>query len=124
MKQSREYADCLADILEAAENAERFLGEMELDEFLADDKTNYAVVRALTIIGEAAKKIPSSARQQHPEIPWRAVAGMRDKVAHEYFGVDLRRVYETVRRELPQLRQVVKRMLQQTEREQEDPAAG
>lgn len=54
--------------------------------------------------------IPPSVRKQYPGIPWRAIAGMRDKVTHDYFGVDLRRVYETVRREIPELRRAVEHM--------------
>jgi len=100
---TRVYSDYVRDMLEAARKAEEFIGGMTLEQFLADDKTNYAVVRAITIVGEAAKKIPEQVRTRYPEVPWREIAGMRDKVTHEYFGVDLRRVYETVRRDLPSL---------------------
>ena len=100
---TRVYSDYVRDMLEAARKAEEFIGGMTLEQFLADDKTNYAVVRAITIVGEAAKKIPEQVRTRYPDVPWREIAGMRDKVTHEYFGVDLRRVYETVRRDLPSL---------------------
>jgi uncharacterized protein with HEPN domain len=59
-------------------------------------KTCFAVIRALKIIGEATKHIPTSVRQRYPEVPWRAMAGMRDKVIHDYLGINLQRVYETV----------------------------
>ncbi len=124
MRGQRDYTDYLTDILDAAENAERFLAGMGIDEFLADAKTSYAVIRALTIIGEAAKRIPPSVRKQYPEIPWRAVAAMRDKVTHDYFGVDLRRVYETVRREIPELRRAVERMVTDLAARREDRPSG
>ncbi len=103
MKPRRTYRDYIRDIKDAAEKAQHFLAGMSLEEFLHDDKTAYATIRALTIIGEAAKKIPRSLQTRYPHIPWREMAGMRDKLAHDYFGVDLRRVYETVRRDIPPL---------------------
>ncbi len=111
MTRDREYLDYIWDMLDAAAKAQRFVQGLGLEEFLADDKTNFAVVRALTIIGEAAKKVPGSVRKKYPEVPWRQIAGMRDKVTHDYFGVDLRRVYETVVRDLPAMEQALRRIL-------------
>ena len=76
-------------------------------------------IGALNIIGEAAKHLPQSLRDRYPDIPWREVTGMRDKLSHDYFGVDLLRVLETVRRDLPPLCQVVEQML--TDLSGEDP---
>lgn len=70
------------------EKAIYFTRGMGFEDYVADDKTVFAVIRALEIVGEAAKNIPESVRRKHPEIPWRAMAGMRDVLAHRYFGVD------------------------------------
>ncbi len=107
----RTYVDYLQDILEAAQSAQDFTQGMSVEVFIDDKRTHYAVVRALNIMGEAAKRLPRSLRHRYPEIPWREVTGMRDKLSHDYFGVDLHRVLETVRRDLPTLCEVVTQML-------------
>lgn len=77
------------------------------DDFVDDRKTVFAVIHALEIVGEAAKNIPGEIRQCYPAVPWREMAGMRDKLIHEYFGVNLRRVFETVRTDLQPLREAI-----------------
>jgi uncharacterized protein with HEPN domain len=88
----KEFLDYVEDIIEAMEDAISFVKESEYDDFAKDRKTVYAVVRALEIIGEAVKKVPLRVRNRYPRIPWKEIAGMRDKLIHEYFGVDLKRV--------------------------------
>lgn len=88
MKQPRDYRDYLRDMVAYARKAEAFAAGMDLHQFRADERTIMAVVRALEIIGEAAKKIPKSFRNRHPEVPWEDAAGMRDVLVHGYFGVD------------------------------------
>jgi len=112
VKRRRTYVDYLRDILEAVEKAQRFVGEMDLDIFLADEKTSFAVVRALEIIGEATKNVPQHVRDRYPDIPWREMAGMRDKLAHAYFGVDLRRTFEVVHRDIPRLEPLIRSALE------------
>ncbi|MBI4547314.1 MAG: DUF86 domain-containing protein [Ignavibacteriae bacterium] len=72
--------------------------------YLEDEKTMFAVVRALEIIGEAVKNIPMRMRKQHGTIPWKMMAGMRDKLIHEYFGVDVKVVWKTIRKDIPRLK--------------------
>ena len=95
-------------ILAAIECIEVFVADMGLDAFKADDKTSSAVIRKLEIIGEAAKGIPDELRQSYPQIPWKEMAGMRDKLIHFYFGVDYELVWGTIKRRLPQVKQWIK----------------
>jgi uncharacterized protein with HEPN domain len=100
---TRQYADALRDILDAISKAQQFVEGINFDTFQANDEKNFAVTRALEIIGEAVKQIPDSERTRYPQIPWKAIAGMRDKLIHGYYVVSLTRVWETVQRDLPPL---------------------
>ncbi|MEM2364824.1 MAG: HepT-like ribonuclease domain-containing protein [Candidatus Bathyarchaeia archaeon] len=71
----------------------------------------YAVLMALEIIGEATKNLSEELKSEHRRIPWKDVAGMRDKLIHEYFGVDLELIWETIERELPELKGEILKIL-------------
>ncbi len=121
MNVERIFEDYLEDILEYAEKAHRFLEETPtVDDLQKDERTLLAVVRALEVIGEAAKRIPKDFRDRYPRIPWRGMTGMRDKVIHEYFGVDAAVVWRTVREDLPPLRESIAQALSNLKMEQSD----
>jgi len=112
MTSERTYEDYLRDILDYAEKTERFLTGIPSAEALREDeRTLLAVVRALEVVGEAAKRIPQDLRMKHPELPWRGMMGMRDKVIHGYFGVDAEVVWRTVHEDLPPLRKAISALL-------------
>lgn len=99
----RVYDDYFQDMLSNAELALRFSEDASYETFIKDDKSVYAVIRAIEIIGEASQKIPPEIREKHPEIPWREISTMRNKLVHEYFGVNLQVVWQTIHEDLPML---------------------
>jgi uncharacterized protein with HEPN domain len=103
LKAPRDYRDYLQDMLGATEKVAAFVQGMTRGQFLEDERTQFAVVRGLEIIGEAAKKIPASVKAKHPQVPWREVARMRDKLVHDYFGVNAEVVWKTALEDVPRI---------------------
>jgi len=98
----------LEHMLDAIVHIEDFSKDIDSAAALKDHTLERAgIERMLTIIGEAAKNVSSQTRKEHPGIPWKATAGMRDKIMHHYFGVDYEAVFETIRTDLPVLKQGV-----------------
>ncbi len=109
MRPERGYVAYLEDIFTAMAAAMRFTHGMTFEAFVADEKTVYATVRALEIMGEAAKRVPAEIRARYPAIPWRNMAGIRDVVIHEYDRVDREIVWKTVHSDLPEVEPEVRR---------------
>lgn len=93
----------LTDIKTALNNIKRYTLKLDFIDFAQDQKTIDAVIRNLEIIGEAASHLPSSFKSSHSNIPWRKMIGLRNKVIHEYFGVDLEILWKTIEDDLPLL---------------------
>jgi len=91
-------------ILEAIERIEKYTEELDEQEFRETDMVQDAVVRQIEVIGEATKQLSDEKREEHPEIPWKDIAGMRDNLIHNYFGVDLEQVWQTVKQDIPHLK--------------------
>src|SRR3990172_11975472 len=98
---SEEFLDFVEDILDAMEKAELLLEGVSYEKFEADFRINFAVIRALEIIGEASKRLPDTLRVRYSEIPWEGMAGMRDRIIHGYDNVDYQIVWVVVYKNLP-----------------------
>lgn len=93
----------LLDMLLAARKVENFTAAMTWDKFLADDLTQNAVVHCIQIIGQAAGKVSKEYQQAHPEIAWREIIGMRNRIVHEYFRIVPDQVWSVVEKDIPEL---------------------
>ena len=91
----------VADILDAVEKIERYTAGLDHDAFCADEKTVDAVVRNLEIIGEASGRLPDAFKGEHDEIEWNKIVGLRNRIVHAYFGIDLEIIWQILQRDLP-----------------------
>jgi len=97
----RNYKLYLDDVSEAIKRIERYAKEVTLEELKRDTLILDGIVRNLKIIGEAVKNIPGEIKEESPEVEWKKISGLRDILAHEYFGVDVEVVWDIVRNKLP-----------------------
>ncbi len=99
------------DIIRAARLAQEFKQGLDKDDFLADIKTQSAVLHQLMVMGEAVKRLSMAYRNQHPHIPWKVIAGMRDVLIHGYDIVDLNEVWKTVNVDIPQVLPLLEKLI-------------
>ncbi len=108
---SNEFLDYIEDMLDAMEKAEILVAGVTYEQFESDFRIHFAVVRALEIIGEATKRLPMDIREQYPAIPWKGMAGIRDRIIHGYDVVDMQIVWDVVKQDIPRIKPQIKQIL-------------
>lgn len=108
---SHEFLDYVEDILDAMSKAQLLLEDVAYDELVSNFRISFALFRALEIVGEATKRLPQSLRDQYPDVPWREMAGMRDRLIHGYDVVDYQLVWDTVKKRIPVVRLQIQQIL-------------
>jgi len=111
----------LEDILQAIKKIEKYTNGLDCERFRSDEKSVDAVIRNLEIIGEASKNIPSEVKDKFPQIPWKKMMGLRNIVAHEYFSIDLKIIWEIASENLPEVKPRIERILKKETGEKNSP---
>jgi len=107
----RDYTAYLNDILKAINKIENYAGNLTLDDFSDSNLYQDAIIRNLEIIGEAVKHIPNTLQKKYPDVEWKKIAGLRDILAHAYFGIDIEIVWDVVQNKLPEFKEQIKLIL-------------
>ena len=111
MNPDRTFLHHLNDIADSILKVKSFIQDITYEQFLKDDKTQFAVIRALEIIGEATRQIPEEVKKQYSNLPWQEIIKMRDKLIHHYYGVDLEVVWNTVNQDLDDLENIIQEIV-------------
>ena len=114
----RDHKLFINDIIAAIKSIDKFVGKMTLEELESDEKTSSAVIRKCEAIGEAVKHIPKKVKEEHKDIQWKSMAGMRDRLIHAYFGIDYKLVWAAIKAEIPKLKPKLKKLLLSMEKEE------
>lgn len=111
---SKDILIFIEHILDSMNNIEAFMKNISKDSFFKNKEKQSAVIRQIEIIGEAVKNIPDYFRNKHPDIPWKDIAGMRDKLMHHYFGVNLDTVWKVIQEDIPDLKTKILKVKEET----------
>ena len=106
----RDVGLLIEDILSAIDKISRFIKDVEFKQFVLDEKTVDAVVRNLEIIGEAGRQFPLEFTSKHSEIPWAQIVGLRNRIVHDYVGIDLELIWEIITHDLQSLKPLIERL--------------
>ena len=118
-KKKRTYIDFVKDIFDMITKIESFTKNYTYNKFIEDDKTVFAVIRCFEVMGEAVKNIPEEMREKFSYLPWKRISGMRNKLIHEYFGVDYETLWETIKARIPEIKPLVQQMLTEILKDEE-----
>jgi len=106
----RTYKDFFEDMKESVDDIEEFIKGMNFSEFKNDKKTIKAILKSIEDLGEASNNIPEEIKKEYNQIPWKYMIGMRNNLVHEYFGVDLEIVWETITEDIPRLKGLLQKI--------------
>jgi len=115
MGKNRDFIIFLEDIVDSAELIEKYTKNYSKKKFSSDEQVRDAVIRRFEIIGEAAKHLPPNIKKNYKDIDWKKIAGMRDILIHEYFGVNIDKVWKTIKEDIPDLRKKILKIVKDLE---------
>ena len=111
-KSERDFIMYLEDILQCTKKIHTWTRNMTQEEFLSDGKTQDAIIMNIGIIGEATKNLPLAIKRKYPGVSWKKMVGMRNILVHEYFGINLKKVWKTIQQDIPDIKEKISKILE------------